>query len=753
MPSSAPLAARVLFPLPLPAYSYLLPFERQPPAVGCRVVVPWQQGLRVGLLMGLEPVPAGRGLELRELVDVLDEAPFVPRERLALIEELARLHCAPAGLVLASLLPSGLTEALRHEVRALPGVALEGLGEARWQPAETVHPSQLELWRRQGLVLERVRLAEPTTRVLCALREADAGLVGKPRAQQRAALALLAELGPAPSAAEFARQHDLPEGALRALVKKGYAGYREVIAPPPPLPAYPPEPLEPRELGLDAAAPAMSLAGGSRSERLAAALPLLRGDLARGRSVLVLVPEGALLAETASQLASALPVRVLSGELSDLQRRRLWRELAEAAAPSVLVGSYLALLAPLAPLGRVVVLEAGSSSYKLPSGPRLFVPSVARLLAEREGVPILYADALPTPETFHLVPASARHALPGPALRLFVADLSQGRNWPLSAELIQVLKQVAERSRQAVLLSPRRGFSAALGCSSCGYLAECPNCDLPLRYHQRPTLLRCHQCGFQKPPPKLCPNCRGEAIGPLRGAGTEWLLRELEKHVAPLPLYHYDADRRDDLAPLLAGEPGVVVATTAILRHPPLPNVSLVAVTLLDTLLGASDFRAEEEALRLLLQLAELQPSRRPLVLVQTFQPEHPILQLLRAADGGRAQERFLQRVLERRRRYRYPPFAALAKVQVSAREASAAEREATWLAGAVRARLGEGEDVLGPSPAPVARLKGRYAYQLFVRAPTAERLPELLEPVRAYAGRAKVRVDVDPRDIGSYLD
>ncbi len=742
----------MLFPLPLPPFSYLAPFDKTPPTVGCRVAAPWQQGFRIGLVVGLASVAPGKALELKELIAVLDHEPFVPPERLAFVEALATLSCAPPGLVLSALLPSGLTEELRHEVQALSGVALPGLPEGEWLEASDLRPDKLELYRRQGLISERLRPVEPTVRVLRALREPDGALSGGAQARQREALEQLLAYEFVASAASFARDHDLPESAVRALVKKGYAAYEEVPAPPPSLPGYLGEPLERSLLRLSPSASALSLAGGTRRERLAALEPILKSDLARGRNALVLMPEGAILAETAAALAASLPVHVLTGELSDLQRQHLWRSLS-ASLPSVLVGSYLALLAPLEPLGRIVVLEAGSPSYKLPAGPRLHIPSAARLLAERLGIPILFADALPTPETFSFVSPSERWALPSPGPRLHVVDLSQSRTWPLSADLIGVLKQVAERGRQAVLLSPRRGFSAALGCSSCGYLAECPNCDLTLRYHRKPALLRCHQCGYQRSPPKLCPNCQSSEIGPMRGAGTEWLLRELGVHVGPLPLYHYDADRRDDLGPLEAGEPGIVVATTAILRRPPLPNVSLVAVTLLDTLLSASDFRAEEEVLRLLLKLGELQPQRRALLVVQTFQPNHPVLEVLQAEDLQSATEVFLERVLERRRHYRYPPFTALAKIQVSARDAAAAQAEASWLVRALEQLLNPEEEVLGPSPAPVPRLKGRYAFQLFVRTPEALRLAELLEPVRAYVGRARVRVDVDPRDIGSYLE
>lgn len=754
-----PVAADILLPLPLPPFRYLVPFDQPAPAVGCRVAVPWQGGLRLGLVAGLEDIPASKALELREFIGALDLEPFVPPSRLEFVADLATHTLSPQGRVLASLLPVGLSDPLNHEVRLVEGAVIDGAeGEIfrdGWTDATMLSGTKLDLYRRQGLLLERVRPVQPTTRVLKALRPPDRALDGTRHAPQREALEALLRFEYVNSAAEFARDEGLSESTVRTLVKKGYAEYAEMPAPPPALPTYPPRALPGSNKRLKAeyiSAGCMSVSGGSRVGRLGFLLPLLEADLRAGRSALVLVPEGVLLAETAAYLADALPSQVLSGDLSDAQRQRLWRELS-GGEPVVLVGSYLALLAPLEPLGRIMVLEEGSSSYKLPAGPRLFVPSAARLLAGRLGVPVAFSDALPTPETLHLVPATARVTLPRPPQRVYIADLAAERNWPLGADLVRVLKQVAARERQAILLAPRRGFSAALGCAACGYLSMCPNCDLPLRYHQRQRSLKCHQCAHHVKPPNLCPECEATTLGPMRGAGTEWIASEVRKHVGPdFLVYRYDADSRDDLGPLTAGEPGVVVATTAILRHKPLPNVSLVAVTLLDTLLSASDFRAEEETLRFLLGLSELQPHKRPLTLLQTFQSQHALVCAFRDGEDG-AIEAYLARLLERRRHYRYPPFVVLAKVQLSSKDKGTAEREAALVAQTLALRLQEGDEVLGPTPAPVARLRGMHTYQLFVRSEGVERLRTVLEPALAYAGRARLRIDVEPRDIGAYLD
>jgi primosomal protein N' (replication factor Y) len=746
----AEVALRVLLPLPLPPFSFLPPHGAPLPALGSRVAVPWQGGVRVGLVVGYEALRGGAGLELRELIGALEPHPFVTEVALKVLARLAEHTCTPPGVVLANLLPTGLHEALQHEVRLLAPIKGAELTEA-WCDARGVAPHTLEALRRGGLLEERVRIKPPQVLRLVPLKREDAELAGKAREAQRRALAALWELGAADSAAALARDADVPEGAVRALVKKGYAGYRELPAPPPPLPYAVAAEVPQRSAPLGAKTlppcPVVSVSGGSREARLQHLVPQLQADLASGGSVLVLVPEGALLHAAGAHLGAYVPVLTLSGELPDAQRARVWEACARGE-PVVLLGTYVALLAPLRHLARVVVLEESSGAYKLPSGCRVFVPTAARFLAEAAGAPLVLVDALASPETHLNTPPEARLMLPKGAPRVHLVDLREGGGWPLSTDLVRVLKQVAERGRQAVLLAPRRGFSAALRCAACDVLAMCPNCDLPLRYHRERYLLRCHQCAHTERAPDLCPSCGSPALSPTRAAGTQWIAAEVAKVLLGFPVRRFDADKRDDLSALLAGEPGVLVATTAALRAPPLPNVSLVAVTLLDAFLTLGDFRAEEEAYRLLLNLAELAPGRRPLTLIQSFQCEHPLLQ----AYVQGADEAFLEELLTRRRRFRYPPFSALAKIQVSARQSAVAEREATWLAGALRTAGVADDELLGPSPAPVARIKNQYSYHLFVRT-DPERLVSVLDPVLAYRGAARVRIDVDPRDVAGFLD
>ena len=399
------------------------------------------------------------------------------------------------------------------------------------------------------------------------------------------------------------------------------------------------------------------------------------------------------------------------------------------------------------------MLEHANNSYKLLSGSRIFVPTAAQFLAEIIGTSSILSDALETPEALHTFTTPDRFNLPIKPQRIHIADLNSSNNWPLSADLIRVLKQVSERERQAIILTPMRGFSAAFHCIDCGYLAGCPNCDLTLRYHRQHKELRCYQCAHRETVPSFCPNCEGSRLGATRAAGTEWIIEAIRKFLPKTAILRFDKDKRDDLAELFEGKSGILVGTTAIMRQKPLPNISLVAHTLLDSHFDMGDFRAAEMTYRLLLNLAELSDDKRPLVLLQTFKPKHEVLQHFLAEDS----QGFLQKVLERREAFDYPPFKVLAKVQISARKEANAEEAANFLAGALQTHLAlvgssKGE-VLGPSPAPIFRVRGFYHYQLFVRVDNHKSLRQLLEAVFSYRGVAKIRMDIDPREMLGILN
>ena len=469
---------------------------------------------------------------------------------------------------------------------------------------------------------------------------------------------------------------------------------------------------------------------------------------------MLLAPERALAERVAGWLAGALPVRLLGSDVAAASRRA-WEGDVAAGPASVVVGTWPVLAAPVAAPGRLVVLEANAESHKARWGARSWAPAAAAGWAAAHGVPLRLGDVLAGPETRARVRAAGGigSTLARPKVRWVTSDLGATRSWPLGDELIRVLRQVEARDRQALLLVPRRGFSAALGCRDCGEAVMCPNCDLALRWHAHDRRLRCHQCGHDAPPPTACPSCGGMDLEAQRAAGSEWVLRALEGAAPGLPRYRWDGDVRDDLAPLRAGSAGVVVGTTALLRLEPLPVLSLVAVTQVDGGLHADDFRAGERVLRTLLALQEVAGTRSPLGLIQTFAPDHPLLRDL--VDGRpEACERAVARMDAQRARFGYPPYGRLVRIQVAARREDAAWRAAEAAADRLRAAGAEEGELLGPAPAPVARVRGRSLVHLLLRTEDDSRRRDLLRAaLEAPGGGAQLRADVDPRDIGEVLE
>lgn len=572
----------------------------------------------------------------------------------------------------------------------------------------------------------------------------------------------LREHGPADSMAAWAQGAEISSTAAGTLVSRGWADSVRVEAPAPELPAPAnrvdiPLPDNPDELPEEAV---WRLHGGRASERFRALAPRVSRLLGQGRGVLVIAPDHATLRrawEGLSGLAKPCGTRAVqvTGTLSDVQRAETWN-LIRSGAARLVFGSAHALVAPVPDLALVVVMEEGSDAHKLLSGSRAFIPDVAGRIAAEQDAALAFVGTAPAAES---VPFPGK-VLPPPRARVHVVDyanppeqpelgplssvhLTPGDlGYPLSHDLSRVLRQVQERGRQAALLAPRRGYSALLRCPGCEHTPHCKNCDVPLRFHQQTREMTCHQCGYHESIPDRCDNC-GERLWKAKGPGTEWIAQEVRRLLPGFPVLRLDKDHQDDLAPLYAGEGGVVVGTQLLLSQEVPPNLALIGVTLADTWLNVSDFRASERYHRLLRQLLEWHPTRAPMLLVQTFQADHPALKVVVEGRDALVYPHAEERA---RKELGYPPHAKLAQLEVTAREAARASSAAHELAAALHGAGASEMEVLGPAPSPVARLRGVYPYHLFLRVRSDTRMGELLKVVDSRNWKARVRVDVNPR-------
>jgi primosomal protein N' (replication factor Y) len=537
------------------------------------------------------------------------------------------------------------------------------------------------------------------------------------------------------------------------LLDKGYVGWKEIelALPHNSLPAQPLQSLPLDEIPT-------RINGGKLHERLRLLTRILQDG-----PTLVLFPEVSLLKRYQQHFPQALPFH---GEMTAELRRQEFKKrrgesglslppssLQHGSGQAVLLppifATFQGLPLPFTPQ-RIVVVEESAEAYKLSAGSRANTVHLAQLRAKLLGIPLTYLSLVPSAE----VVEQEGLTFPTPAPRLHLLNLGDERGWPITGAAVAVLRQVQEKHRQAVVLVHRRGYSAVLRCKQCEWKAMCPNCSLPLRYHRgssrlvmgsRAGSLVCHQCGHEAGAPKLCPKCHSDVFEP-KGPGVEWVLDALKEHLPGLPRYRYSADAKDDLTPLLQGEPGVLVGTTAALRGPVLPELAVVLLPYADGFVLDSDFRAEERYHRLLWQLTELHPGRRPLLVLQTFEPGHAVHLALQA---GNVQER-VRFEMGLRRLLHYPPVLRMIKLEVSHAKEPAARDAAIQVANYLNSKA-QPNELLGPAPAPMARVKAQYVFHLLLRGST-ERLRDLMVGLPHPRG-ARLRIDPDPQSFVGLLE
>ena len=480
-------------------------------------------------------------------------------------------------------------------------------------------------------------------------------------------------------------------------------------------------------------------------------LQLVARELGAGRHALVLTPEIGLIPQLVDRCKRRFGERVVEyhSGCSDRERVRAWRRALDASqqgnGPLVVVGTRSAVFLPLDPLGLIVLDEEHDSSYKQDSPmPCYHARDLALERVRSMGGRVLLGSATPSLETWtQLSPAGplalarltrriSQQELPPVHVIDMRLELADGHKRLISRALMDRLAQLPDSGEQAVVLVPRRGYSSFLSCRSCGEVVMCPHCDVALTVHGKQPgrqWLRCHWCDHRAEVESRCSHCGSTAFKPF-GAGTQRVLERLSEELEGLRLLRFDRDTtggRDGHRRLLeqfaAGEADVLVGTQMLAKGMDLPRVTLAAVLAADGLLHRPDLRAGEQCLQLLLQLAgRAGRGERPgQVLVQTYSPDHPVIRHL--VDGR--YERFLEEEVALRREAALVPFSRACLLRLSGESAAATATAASVLAEQVRPLCAAANWwLLGPAPAPVARVAGRSRWQLLLHGPAGSALP-----------------------------
>ncbi|MBI2983012.1 MAG: primosomal protein N' [Chloroflexi bacterium] len=483
--------------------------------------------------------------------------------------------------------------------------------------------------------------------------------------------------------------------------------------------------------------------------------------LERGRGVIVLVPEIALTTQVVARFVARFGERValLHSALSEGERLDEWRRVLAGEA-DVVVGSRSALFAPLAHPGLIVVDEEQEPSYKQESDPRYHAVDTALALGRIAGATVILGSATPRVTTWHaarggeLTPVElpvrvSDLALPPTTIVDLRLELKAGNRSTLSKALRLALERTIARGEQAILYLNRRGYATAVLCRDCGYVVECPACDIPFAYHAagppgRTTGdLLCHRCGRHGSVPERCPHCGGERIRHL-GVGTQRVEDDVRAAVPSARILRLDRDavrRKGAHAAafelMRSGRAQVIVGTQMVAKGFDLPGVTLVGVVNADTLLNLPDHTAAERTFQLLTQVLGRsgRGSRGGRGILQTYLPEHYAVRAAAAHDYAA----FAEAELAARKRFGHPPFGRLVLLQTAAKQQATVDRRADALAAALREAARGDAEVLGPAPAFAAKKAGTYRAQVVLRGARPEAALDRVEAGPRWS------VDVDP--------
>jgi len=492
-------------------------------------------------------------------------------------------------------------------------------------------------------------------------------------------------------------------------------------------------------------------------------LRCIEETLKLGKSAIVLIPEIALIPQTTARFKKRFGsmVEVIHSRLSSARRYEIYRRALEGEV-RVVIGPRSAVFAPVSNLGMIVVDEEQDDSFKQQEKPHYNAVKVAEKRVEIEGAVLLLGSATPSLETFFasrkgkvdLLRLTTRPmGIPMPEVS--VIDM-RGRGEIFSDELLDALGACVERNEKALVLMNRRGHANFIQCRDCGWIAYCPNCSISLTFHSRGHKLLCHYCGHEEPLKEVCPKCGSYKLQH-RGFGTQRLEMELMNLVPGARVARMDMDTTRGkgghervLEDFINGTKNILLGTQMIAKGHHYPDITLTGVVASDYGLHFPDFRAAERTFRLLYQAAGRTGRGRKggKVIVQTYAPEHYVFSYLKDHDY----EGFAEEELKFREELNYPPAGGLVLLTVVSRVEKRAKEAAEELFESLSGGLGKSIEILGPSPALLARIKGRFRVQILLKgdvtADVKRKIARVSSEILSRRKGTEILWDVDPVDL-----
>ncbi|MDY0166510.1 MAG: primosomal protein N' [Thermoguttaceae bacterium] len=737
------LVATVVFPAGAKQpFDYAVPDRlRETLEPGCRVEVPFGRGNRpqVGYCIELAERPAA-GRKLKSVTGQIDARSLLRLAMLRLTRWIADRYLCDWGQVLEAVLPAG--------VRGQAGTRLTTLLEA--PPEALAKAREMKLPTKQAVVLkvlteseepltpnELARLARCTQAPITALRRKGLITARTGRVKQNRSEAAATPVEPSTVVPNPAQQ-----AALDAILAALHAREHQTIL-------------------------VHGVTGSGKTEVYIRAIEEVVGFK---RQAIVLVPEISLTPQTVERFRTRFGrVAVLHSHLTDAERQWHWQQIADGEVP-VVVGARSAVFAPAPHLGLIVLDEEQEGSFKQDSVPRYHARDVALKRARMENIPLVLGSATPSLESWQRAQQGRyrlvelpRRVLDRPLPEVGVIDLrarlsQRGERGAVSRQLHQAMRMALDDGGQIILLLNRRGFSTHIQCQACGHVVRCPECDIALTHHRTQEIALCHYCDYEIPAPAVCPECSFTGIR-YGGLGTQRLEAEVRARFPGVPCLRMDTDTMQGrgahdraFAAFRAGEVKVLLGTQMIAKGLDFPNVTLVGVINSDVALHLPDFRAAERTFQLVTQVAG-RTGRGPKggrVLVQTFSPDHPAIRAAARHDYAA----FAQAEIPMREMLHYPPFGRMIRLVIRGPREQEALDFATQMGQRLQGKLAESASaarVLGPAPAPFARLRGKYRFQIQLQGPAADPLRDAVRDCQQHLAApdgVQWIADVDPLDM-----
>ncbi len=504
-------------------------------------------------------------------------------------------------------------------------------------------------------------------------------------------------------------------------------------------------------------------------------LHLLHNVIQAGKRGLVLVPEISLTPQLIDRFSKRFPgaIAVLHSHLTEREKTNQWWSVVDGQK-KILVGARSALFCPMPDLGLIILDEEHEPSYKQDEKLKYHARDAAIVLAKNLNIPIVLGSATPSMESWsnalqgkYKLHTMAQRVNARPLPEIVVVDLkavhSRRKDTPsklpywLSDELYTELETVLSRGEQAALFLNRRGMAQTAQCHACGYVAECPNCSVTLTLHAHSYLV-CHYCDYSERASKTCPDCKENDLSAL-GLGTEKIETDIQQIFPDVRIGRADRDEiqtREQLEKLIEDfeqeRTNLLIGTQMIAKGLDFPKLNFVGLVLADLGFHWPDFRASERSFQLLTQMSGRsgrQTAGR--VLIQTYDPSHPSITFTLRGDF----KGFSEVELNERREMNYPPAGRMAMFRIQANDSESGRaagqnllQRAKILQGQVK-NYAEGISVLGPAPAPLSKLRGKFRFQVIVKCDSAQRLNpfcrQLLGDLDWVPKGTKVQVDIDP--------